>query len=191
MPALREIRAMLADADPADWNRIEGWGAGAAPISYPLMDLADADKYGHVTKWHLRDYSDLLVYRPEVDLSIAYGLHPHPRGEDNERTFDWATSHDWSVELRIADIRWRGQLVDRAYYWVVDGGHGEVPVGDLVHHQNDEIGDDVQETRHVVPIWLDSVTCAISFAHGTLNRHNYYLKATRSTIETATGLASG
>jgi len=149
------------------------------------MDLADADSYGHVTKWHLRDYSDLLVYRPEVDLSIAYGLRPHPRDQDNRRTFDWATSHDWSVEVNIADVRWRGQLVDRAYYWVVDNGSAEVPIGKLVLDRED---DDQAPGHHTVPIWLDSVTCAISFAHGTLDQHAYYLKATGSIIEGSTGL---
>jgi hypothetical protein len=167
MTSLQEIKKLVTDSEPNEWNRLTGWGSGAAPVSPALLDISRTAEHGEVEAWHLRNYSDLLVNENDVALSIAYGLDAHPDDESNKRTFDWATKRDWNVELRIADVRWQGVPVDRIYYWVIDNTYA-CPVGSR----------EEADSPLVVSTYKMAVADAINDAHGAASQHDYYFGTT-------------
>lgn len=172
MTSLQEIKKLVEDNGSDEWNRLIGWGSGAAPVSPAFLDISKTAKYGEVEAWHMRNYSDLLVSERDVALSIAYGLDAHPDEDSNKRTFDWATKHDWAVELRIADVRWHGVPVDRLYYWVLDNTYA-CPIG--------HVGDDGEPK--IVTRYEMSVADAINTVHGAASQHNYYFGATGQVVQ--------
>jgi hypothetical protein len=173
MTSLQEIKKLVTDSEPSEWNRLSGWGSGTAPISPALLDISRAAKYGEVEAWHLRNYSDLLVSEHEVALSIAYGLDGHPDDDSNKRTFDWATERDWDVRLRIADVRWHGVPVDRVFYWVLDSMYA-CPIGQIGENDSDPA---------IVSRYEMAVANAINTAHGAASQHGYYFGATGQIVQ--------
>ncbi|SFT82575.1 hypothetical protein SAMN05660657_03317 [Geodermatophilus amargosae] len=111
----------------------------------------------------------MLVFLPEVDLSIAYGLAPDSEDKDNRRHFDWAEVHDWDVLVTYTDIRWRGSVVDRVTMWSIDEGRRVIPVGRRL---------DDSDVLQVEP-WAMSVARAIAVVHGTHSDLDFYLQASR------------
>ena len=71
----------------------------------------------------------VVVYVPDVDLTIAYGLDFDALRRDAPE-FEWSKVFpDKSVHIGLADIFWRGSLVDRVAYVLVDGARGTLPIG--------------------------------------------------------------
>lgn len=118
-----ELRALIAHSRPSEWQRIkkmgptyrDRFGSWTGP-----GDQAGIDHDSHV---------EVAVYRPDIDLTIAYGM-PESQHERN-LTFKWSEAFPDSEirEISIADTFWRGSLVDRVNYVHVDGGRGIVPLG--------------------------------------------------------------
>ncbi len=70
----------------------------------------------------------MAVYQPDIDLTIAYGMSAP--GAPTRPSFQWATFPDPEVSIHIADVFWRGSLVDRVDFVYVDGGRCILPLGD-------------------------------------------------------------
>lgn len=173
MTSLSEIRSLLADSSPYDWNRIFGWGANSAPVGPAFTSVMNTGDYGEVDAWVSRNYSDLLVWEQDVALSIGYGLKIDP----DERTlnFDWAEKHHWEVTNSFADIRWNGQLVDRTVMWSIDKGSALVPVGEITPEG---------EPRYI-ETWQYAVAFAIAVVHGNDSQLDYYLRASEQSVRTS------
>jgi hypothetical protein len=176
MTSLHEIKQLVTDSEPDEWNHLVGWGSGAAPVTPAFLDIFNSGEYGQVDGWHLRNYSDVLVNEREVALSIAYGLRAHPDEDDNRREFEWAKERNWDVSVRIADVRWHGVPVDRVYYWVIDHRY-TCPIGD--HPISD---DDTDDGQAVVSRYEMAVATAINTVHGVAGSHSYYFNATEQVV---------
>ncbi|BAX93478.1 hypothetical protein [Mycobacterium shigaense] len=106
MTTLADLRQLVRESEPADWHKI---------------DEGDNQKsrFDHTT----------LVYKPDIDLTICYGLRfgsPSRSGTE----FGWsAVFPDNSVLIASADVFWRGSLVDRVDYANVDGCRAILPIG--------------------------------------------------------------
>jgi len=121
---LDELRTIIASSAPRDWSRITAAGPTYrdrfGSWSSPSDGTSGIDHDSH---------AELAVYRPDIDLTIAYGM---PESQDERNlSFEWSTNFPDSEihEISIADIFWRGSLVDRVNYVYVDGGRGIVPLG--------------------------------------------------------------
>jgi hypothetical protein len=169
--SLSEIRALLANSSPAEWNRIAAWGAGAAPAAPAFTTVMNTGDHGQVESWYTRNYSDVLVWERDVSLTIGYGLNVDPE-EKRLLSFDWAEKHDWEVTGSFADIRWQGQVVDRMVMWSIDDGHGLVPVGDFVPED---------KPRYVEP-WQYAIAQAIAHWHGNSSQLDYYLSSSGQAV---------
>lgn len=163
---------MLAGSSAEDWDRIPGWGIGAAPFSPALVNVETTGEEGQVESWYFRNYSDLLVFRPDVDLSVAYGLPAYY--EKLERNhFDWAEKHGWTVTTTFADVRWRGQVVDRVTMWAT-WKDVHVPVGEID-------SDDGSGVRYVEG-WQYAISVAIARWHGTQSLLDTVLRGTEQQL---------
>jgi hypothetical protein len=119
-----ELRALIANSRPADWHRIKSAGPTYrdrfGSWSSPANNTSGVDHDSH---------GELAVYRPDIDLTIAYGM---PESQhDRDLKFEWSENFPDSKirEISLADIFWRGSLVDRVNSVYVDGGRGIVPIG--------------------------------------------------------------
>lgn len=123
MPTLHEIRNLVRTSSSTDWHIIEDG---------PTYRNRFASSTGPGDQWRLEEDSHhtVLVYIPDVDLTIAYGMTFDLRGSGPTREFEWSKVFpDPSVEIDMADVFWRGSLIDRVDYAYVDGARGIVPMG--------------------------------------------------------------
>lgn len=116
MPSLNEIRQMIIDSDPEDWHK-------------PQVGPYFTDAY-NVDDDAFQSHDTLFVFEPDVDLTIQHGL----KWDDYEITkatdlWDGAVFPDQTVRVRLADIFWRGTLIDRVEVVSVDGSRAVLPVG--------------------------------------------------------------
>lgn len=130
---LDELRDLITDSTADDWHRIikigptyrDRFGAWSSPAD-------NTSGLEHDT------HPDIAVYRPDIDLTIAYGMaeNQHDR---NELTFGWTSAFPDSKihQINLVDFFWRGSLVDRLNYVHVDGARGILPLGS--GHQGLEI----------------------------------------------------
>jgi hypothetical protein len=122
MTTLQEIRDLVRQSAPDDWHKIEEGPTYRSRFGYSK---------GPGSRWRLEEDSHhtILVYTPEVDLTIAYGMHYHSQGRD-EPEFEWSQVFaSRSVRAGFADIFWRGSLIDRVDYAIVDDHQGILPLG--------------------------------------------------------------
>lgn len=119
-----ELRTLIANSHARDWQRIKQTGPTYRDRFGAWSSPADGTSgLDHDT------HAELAVYRPDIDLTIAYGMPQSQHG--HSLTFKWSEAFPDSEirEISIADIFWRGSLVDRVNYVYVDGGRGIVPIG--------------------------------------------------------------
>lgn len=118
-----ELRSLIASSHPRDWQRIRAMGPTYRDRFGSWTGPGDQSGIDHDS------HNELAVYRPDIDLTIAYGM-PESR-HDRDLKFEWSENFPDSKirEISIADIFWRGSLVDRVNFVYVDGGRGIVPLG--------------------------------------------------------------
>ncbi|GAB4083308.1 hypothetical protein GCM10028783_42590 [Modestobacter muralis] len=163
---------MLAESSAEDWNRIPGWGIGGAPVGPAFVNVEVTGDQGQVESWYARNFTDLLVFCPDVDLTVAYGLPAYY--EDFERSrFDWAERHGWVVTTKFADVRWRGQVVDRVAMWAT-WKDVQVPVGEVESVE----GSDVR----FVERWQYAISAAVARWHGTESLLDTVLRGTEQQL---------
>ncbi len=129
---LDELRNLIATSTASHWHRITKIGPtyrdrfGA--WSNPADNTSGLDHDSHV---------EIAVYRPDIDLSVAYGMAEHQH--DDDLTFAWSqTFPDAKIrQISLADFFWRGSLVNRLNYVYIDGARGILPLGS--GHQGLEI----------------------------------------------------
>lgn len=122
MATLPEIRSLVRKSAPRDWHQI---GEG------PTYRSRFAYSKGPGGRWRLEEDSHhtVVVYKRDVDLTIAYGLDFDSLRRDAPE-FEWSkVFSDKSVHIGLADIFWGGSLVDRVGYALVDGARGTLPIG--------------------------------------------------------------
>lgn len=119
---LGELRDTIANSGTADWRRIEG-----GPVYRDRFVHWESPANG-TSGIEVHSHSSAAVYQPDIDLTLAYGMDAP--GATRQPSFTWATFPDPDVSIHIADVFWRGALVDRVDFVYVDGGRCILPIGD-------------------------------------------------------------
>lgn len=123
MTTLKDIRGWVTQSQAADWHLIENG---------PTYRSRFSSSTGPGDSWRLEEDSHhtVMVYTPDIDLTMAYGMSFDFYDHGPERVFEWSKIFpDSAVQIDMADIFWRGSLVDRVDYAYVDGARGIVPIG--------------------------------------------------------------
>ncbi|MBU8808959.1 hypothetical protein KL953_08625 [Mycolicibacterium goodii] len=123
---LQELRQTIIESDTSDWHRILRQGATYRDRFSSWSSPSDG-----TSGVHTDSHSNVVVYKPDIDLTIAYGM-----GESTHHgvklSFEWSDAFpDSNIrEISIADVFWRSSLVDRVNFVYVDGGRGILPLGE-------------------------------------------------------------
>lgn len=106
---------MITGSSPDDWAVVSA-GGGA------YLDRFEEIGSGGQSHLELESHVYLAVYRPDVDLRLAWGMR-----QDTELTFpDWDFP-DRSISRLLVDAFWRGALVARWSVLLVDGARCYMP----------------------------------------------------------------
>ncbi|KUI42309.1 hypothetical protein AU197_14440 [Mycobacterium sp. IS-1590] len=115
---------MITDSTASEWHRINRIGS---TYRYRFGSwTGPGDTSGIETDSH----SEVAVYMPDIDLTIAYGM---PESAHREGlNFEWSKAFpDQEIRhISIVDVFWRGSLVDRINYVYVDGARCILPLGE-------------------------------------------------------------
>jgi hypothetical protein len=124
-----ELRGVIQKSDSSEWRKVD---------EGPTYRSRFAASYGPGQEnFRLEEDSHhtVAVYIPDVDITIAYGMgedFPHAdRSGEIDRHFAWMENFADKSGFKIcrADIFWRGSLVDRTDYILVDGYRAALPIG--------------------------------------------------------------
>jgi hypothetical protein len=121
---LDELRNIIINSTPTDWSRITAMGPTYRDRFGSWTGPGDKSGIDHDS------HAEVAVYRPDIDLTLAYGM---PESQ-HERSLSFAWSENFPDseirEISIADVFWRGSLVDRINYVYVDGARGLLPLSE-------------------------------------------------------------
>lgn len=121
---LHELRKIIAESDRSDWRKITCWGHGSGP-SY-RADNAGGELRG--SELLQRAHANVAIYIPDIDISIAWGMDRS--SDERDLSFEWNGKFpDPQTTVHLADVFYRGSLVDRVYQAAVDGGRAYLPIG--------------------------------------------------------------
>ncbi|ELB95049.1 MULTISPECIES: hypothetical protein [Rhodococcus] len=129
---LDELRKIIRETTTEDWNHIHCWGGGAGPSYRDRTVTALVGKTDAIEN-EVESHGNVAILRDDIDISIAWGLDLDFRGLRDAgsrppRSFDWAKNFpNEDVWISIGDIFYRGSLVDRVLFAVVDGGRVLLP----------------------------------------------------------------
>lgn len=120
---LEDLLKTILNSEPEQWNRISCWGFGSGSSYKDKFEFYDVFN-GQENVLHVNSHSDICVYKEDIDIAMAYGMT-----SNEDFNAKWANQFDDpSAHSNIIDIFYRGALVFREYYLVVDGGRCELPI---------------------------------------------------------------
>lgn len=121
-----EFRSLILKSQPTDWRMIPGPG--------PTYRETFATSYTPGGPVHLdvNEHHSVAVYTPDIDVTVVFGMPMDFKCSDDhgpdKRSFEWSTNFpDPETSLRLADFFYRGSLVDRVVYVIVDGARAILP----------------------------------------------------------------
>jgi len=119
---LDELRHIIIASDADDWHVLSG-------PSYLDRFMPVEVGRGDEMVYELRhgEHDSRAVFKPDVDVSIAWGLHLNP---DEPAYFsEWTQGFpDKNAYAYYADVFYRGSLVDRVPIVAVDGGRYKIAI---------------------------------------------------------------
>lgn len=120
---LNELLNIILESAPEQWNIISCWGYGSGPSYKDHLEFYEAYN-GQDNVLNVNSHSNICVFKDDIDITMAYGLVSN---EDFKA--EWANQFtDPSAYSNFIDIFYRGSLVFRETYLVVDGGRCELPI---------------------------------------------------------------
>ncbi len=133
---LHSIRQAIIESTSDDWNVIQSWDSNSGPdYHYGLSSELRDDRI----ETEVRRHGQSAVLINDVDISIAWGYDPddslsHPGLKNFNFEFLPDDLDDPDEASRMyADIFYRGALVDRKLFAVVDGARYYVPMPRRTH----------------------------------------------------------
>lgn len=141
---LHTIRRAIIDSRPERWNHIICWGAGSGPVYHYGFSSEERDDR---VETEVRSHSNTAVLMDDVDISVAWGYDPDESLWDQGHRQKFDFSHflpllaDDSIRRMYVDLFYRGALVDRKLYIVVDGGRYYVPIPRTTYPNRTDSGD--------------------------------------------------
>ncbi|WP_010522692.1 hypothetical protein [Aquimarina agarivorans] len=155
---LDELLKVILTSEPEQWNRISCWGYGSGPSYKDKFDFYEAYN-GKENVLKVESHSDICVFREDIDITMAYGITSN---EDFKA--EWANQFpDPSAYSNILDVFYRGSLVFRESYLVVDGGRCELPIPN--YGQNGELT--------IAKDYYDFIKLFEKIANGSINDKNF------------------
>lgn len=134
---LEELLKIILKSEPEQWNNISCWGYGSGPSYKDRLDFYDIYN-GQDNVLNAKSHSNVCVFKEDIDVTMAYGLISN---EDFKA--EWANQFpDPSAHSNIVDIFYRGSLVFRETYLVVDGGRCRIPIPSYGENNNLVVSDD-------------------------------------------------
>lgn len=131
---LDELRGMIVSSAKEDWHQLTCWGGGGPSYLDSYTTWSGPEGWGGI---EVDSHSSLAVFRADIDLRLAWGLSRG--GRDEKLHFPWQGRFaDSKVTACFVDVLWRGSLVDRDEYLVVDGGRAYLPCGHAKHENEDD-----------------------------------------------------
>jgi hypothetical protein len=122
---LDEMLTLIEQSKPSDWTPVYCGSAG--PSYHDRLQSTIAEKRVQV---EVESHDTIGVYRPEIDLTIAYGMSSERHAQPLQ--IEWAEKNGWGETfVNYCDTFWRGQLVHRISYYEVDSGRCGIPVPTL------------------------------------------------------------
>lgn len=124
---LIELRQIIIDSSPDDWHKIYRQGPTYrdrfGEWSSPANGTSGLNHDSHVST---------VVFINDIDLTISYGMSETHRDGSSSLDFKWSENFaDKKIhQISLADIFWRGSLVDRVNFVNVDGARAVLPLGD-------------------------------------------------------------
>lgn len=120
---LNELLNIILESKPGQWNGISCWGYGSGPSYKDKFDFHEAYN-AHENVLKVESHDNICVFKDDIDITMAYGLTSN---EDYKA--EWANQFpNPKACSNILDIFYRGSLVFRESYLVVDGGRCELPI---------------------------------------------------------------
>ena len=120
---LYELLSRILESTPDQWNSIACWGHGSGPSYKDKLEFYEVFN-GQENVLHVDSHSDICVFKEDIDITMAYGIT-----SNEDFIADWANQFpNPSAYSNIIDIFYRGSLVHRETYLVVDGGRCELPI---------------------------------------------------------------
>ena len=120
---LDELLNKILESKPEQWSRISCWGYGSGPSYKDKLEFYEVYN-GQENVLHVESHSDICVFKEDIDITMAYGITSN---EDFKA--GWANKFsNSSASSKILDIFYRGSLVFRDTYLLVDGGRCELPI---------------------------------------------------------------
>lgn len=168
---LEELRQLIIDSDrERDWHDI------IIGTYYTEVPNVDDDTY----EWP----HSMIVYRDDVDLTIQWGLPARRLRHVTTARQLWdehGAFPDPSARTELADIFWRGNLVDRVELAVVDGGRATLPVGSsqVIGYDHSRSAEE-QEIRRVY--WATQFQVAVARLLDTVGEFERYFGQTTMSI---------
>lgn len=126
---LDEIRKLVTESQPQDWNKIVLSGTASPNYRQTLVTHQSGGNTETVAEGH----PYLAVYKDDVDLSLAWGLEEHGYfGEKEKLVFDFSERFaNEDVSKFTLDVFWAGNLVDRHVLLSVDGSRAYLPLSQV------------------------------------------------------------
>ncbi|NIL86545.1 hypothetical protein RhoFasGS6_03949 [Rhodococcus fascians] len=123
---LDELRTLIQESNATDWSAIKYEGPTYRDRLMGTGSGAAGDGVG------VNSHHSTAIYRPDIDLTLAWGMPMDFRYSgsvsNRDRTFDWSKKFpDSEVSVELADFFWRGSLVERVAYVLVDSSRAVLP----------------------------------------------------------------
>lgn len=130
---LEELRRAIRNSSKEDWHQLTCWGGGGPSYLNSYTTWSGAEGCSGI---EVDSHGNLAVYQDDVDLRLAWGLDRDSR--DEKLHLPWQDRFpNPKVTASFVDVLWRGSLVDREVYWVVDGGRAYLPCGRDTYENQD------------------------------------------------------
>lgn len=143
---LDELLTVIEQSKPSHWTPVYCGSAGPSYHDRLHGVLGEKEVQVEVDSHHT-----IGVYRPDVDLTIAYGMSAEGWRHEEALQIEWAENNGWGETfVNFCDTFWSGQLVHRISYYDVDSGRCGLPVPTLHFADKDNAADAPEVTGRSV-----------------------------------------
>lgn len=120
---LEELIKTILNSEKDQWNMISCWGYGSGPSYKNKFEFFNVYNGQENVLW-VDSHSNICIFKEDIDITMAFGITLN-----EDFIAEWANQFDDPrAYSKIIDIFYRGVLVFRETYLVVDGGRCELPI---------------------------------------------------------------
>jgi hypothetical protein len=120
---LDELRALIAWSTRDDWNLVDNGPIYLDQLRWVTDWSGERERRDDVCWVEVESHDPLASYKPDVDITIGWGLDTGTTVLDGVNPWPGVFA---KVRWAYADVRWRGQVIDREVLLCADTGDGRV-----------------------------------------------------------------